>query len=215
MDWLVPMMTIPAENLKALAAYIQAQQPAHVQSISWSRGELCVHTSRDHVVELLTFLRDHADCGFEQLVDLCGVDYPNRPERFVVVYNLLSLTHNHRLRVKLTTNEKTPVPSVVSVYPAANWQEREAWDMYGIIFSNHPDLRRILTDYGFQGHPLRKDFPLTGFVEVRYDDEQKQVVYEGVKLTQNYRSFDFLSPWDGLNHLLPGDEKAYDEKAGK
>ena len=139
------------------------------------------------------------------MIDVCGVDYPDRPQRFEVVYALLSVSLNHRLRVKVSTDEDTPVPSVVGVYPSANWFERETWDLYGVFFADHPDLRRILTDYGFDGHPLRKDFPLTGYVEVRYDDEQKRVVYEPVKLTQDFRTFDFLSPWEGL---LPGDEKA-------
>jgi NADH-quinone oxidoreductase subunit C len=142
------------------------------------------------------------------LIDICGVDYPEREQRFEVVYHLLSPRENQRIRVKCETDEKTPVPSVVAVFPAANWFEREAYDMYGIMFSGHPDLRRILTDYGFQGFPLRKDFPLTGYVEVRYDDAQKRVVYEPVKLTQEFRSFDFMSPWEGTDYVLPGDEKA-------
>ncbi|MBY0430201.1 MAG: NADH-quinone oxidoreductase subunit C, partial [Rhodospirillales bacterium] len=144
---------------------------------------------------------------FKQLMDLCGIDYPQREQRFEVVYHLLSMKHNQRIRVKAPTDEDTPVPSVTGVFSAANWFEREAWDMYGIFFADHPDLRRLLTDYGFEGHPLRKDFPLTGYVEVRYDDEQKRVVYEPVKLTQDFRTFDFLSPWEGPG-LLPGDEKA-------
>ena len=157
----------------------------------------------------MTFLRDDSNCQFKQLIDLCGADYPSREERFEVVYNLLSLKHNLRIRVKVTTDEDTPVPSLAEVFSAAPWFEREAWDLYGIFFSDHPDLRRILTDYGFEGHPLRKDFPLTGYVELRYDDEQKRVVYEPVKLTQDFRSFDFLSPWEGMtNVMLPGDEKA-------
>jgi len=157
-------------------------------------------------------------CRFTQLVDICGADYPSREKRFDVVYHLLSLHRNQRIRVKIQTDETTPVPSAVPVWPAANWFEREAFDMYGIQFSDHPDLRRILTDYGFSGYPLRKDFPLTGFVEVRYDDEQKKVVYEPVKLIQDFRKFDFMSPWEGAKYILPGDEKATkpaDEKAGK
>jgi NADH-quinone oxidoreductase subunit C len=146
-------------------------------------------------------------------MDVCGVDYPSREERFEVVYNLLSLTHNRRIRVKVAASEDTPVPTVVEVFSSANWWERETWDMYGIAFRDHPDLRRILTDYGFQGHPLRKDFPLTGYVEVRYDDEQKRVVYEPVKLPQDWRTFDFLSPWEGIQGELPGDEKAKDQPA--
>ncbi len=168
-------------------------------------GELTLVAGRERIVEVLTALRDRF--GFQQLVDLCGVDFPDREERFEVVYHLLSLTRNARLRVKVTTDEQAPVPSVIDVYPNANWFEREAFDMYGMLFSGHPDLRRLLTDYGFQGHPLRKDFPMTGYVEVRYDDEQKRVVYEPVKLTQEFRQFDFMSPWEGADYVLPGDEK--------
>ncbi len=171
-------------------------------------GELTVAVSRPAIVKVLKTLRDDPDFRFTVLVDLCGVDWPEREQRFDVVYHLLSLSQNQRLRVKVTTDEDTPVPSVTGVFSSAGWYEREAWDLYGIVFSDHPDLRRILTDYGFEGHPLRKDFPLTGFVEVRYDEELKRVVYEKVKLTQDYRSFDFLSPWEGMTPLLPGDEKA-------
>ena len=160
------------------------------------------------IVEVLTLLRDDPGCKFEVLIDICGVDYPERKERFDVVYHLLSPRLNQRVRVKITTDEATPVASVNDVFPAANWYEREAYDLYGIRFTGHPDLRRILTDYGFQGYPLRKDFPLTGYVEVRYDDEKKRVVYEPVKLTQEFREFDFESPWEGPNYVLPGDEKA-------
>ena len=148
------------------------------------------------------------------LVDICGVDYPDREARFEVVYNLLSLRHNQRVRIKLSVDEETPVASVMSIYPSASWFERECWDMYGIFFSGHSDLRRLLTDYGFDGHPFRKDFPLTGYVEVRYDDEQRRVVYEPVKLTQAFRSFDFLSPWEAMTRELPGDEKATTEEQG-
>jgi NADH-quinone oxidoreductase subunit C len=158
-----------------------------------------------------TFLRDEPACLFKILVDVCGVDYIDRPERFEVVTHLLSIRHNRRIRLKVTTDAATPVPSLTRVFPTAEWFEREAWDLYGILFSGHPDLRRILTDYGFEGHPLRKDFPLTGFVQVRYDEEQKRVVNEPVKLTQEFRTFDFLSPWEGQpphGGLLPGDEKA-------
>ncbi|MGH7027049.1 NADH-quinone oxidoreductase subunit C [Brevundimonas sp.] len=172
-------------------------------------GELNLVTTRDQILQVLTTLRDRF--GFQQLIDLCGVDYPDRAERFEVVYHLLSLTRNARVRVKVTTDEVQPVPSAIPVYPAADWFEREAFDMYGMLFSGHPDLRRLLTDYGFQGHPLRKDFPMTGYVEVRYDEEQKRVVYEPVKLAQEYRNFDFLSPWEGAEYpaqVLPGDEKA-------
>ena len=171
-------------------------------------GELTLIAERERIVEVLTTLRDRF--GFQQLVDLCGVDYPDREERFEVVYHLLSMTRNVRIRVKVATDEHKPVPSVIGVYPNADWFEREAFDMYGMLFSDHPDLRRLLTDYGFQGHPLRKDFPMTGYVEVRYDDEQKRVVYEPVKLTQEFRNFDFQSPWEGTDYpapVLPGDEK--------
>ena len=172
------------------------------------RGELTIVVPARQIVRVLTFLRDEPTLLFKELVDLCGVDWPEREQRFDVVYHLLSLHHNLRIRVKVHTDEATPVPSVVSVYPTAGWFEREAWDMYGILFEGHPDLRRILTDYGFDGHPLRKDFPLTGYVELRYDEEQKRVVYEPVKLRQDFRNFDFLSSWEGMGELLPGDEKA-------
>lgn len=172
-------------------------------------GELCLTVRRDSIVKVLRQLRDDRGCQFNQLMDICGVDYPERKERFEIVYNLLSLSLNQRIRVKVTTDEKMPVPSVISVYKTAGWFEREVWDMYGVAFSGHPDLRRILTDYGFEGHPLRKDFPLTGFVEVRYDNDQRRVVYEPVKLPQDFRNFDYLSPWEGMtNIMLPGDEKA-------
>jgi NADH-quinone oxidoreductase subunit C len=171
------------------------------------RGELTVHVQTAAIVRVLTYLRDQSNCQFKMLVDLCGVDYPERDQRFEVVYHLLSLKHNQRVRVKVTTDETTPVPSVTGVFGAANWYEREVWDMYGVYFADHPDLRRLLTDYGFEGHPMRKDFPQTGYVEVRYDEEQKRVVYEPVAMRQDWRSFDFLSPWEGSG-LLPGDEKA-------
>lgn len=171
-------------------------------------GELTLIAERERIVEVLMTLRDRF--GFQQLVDLCGVDFPDREERFEVVYHLLSLTRNVRIRVKVATDEHQPVPSAIAVYPNADWFEREAFDLYGMLFEGHPDLRRLLTDYGFQGHPLRKDFPMTGYVEVRYDDEQKRVVYEPVKLTQEFRNFDFQSPWEGADYpapVLPGDEK--------
>src|SRR5690606_20106053 len=171
-------------------------------------GELTLIAPREKIVEVMTALRDQF--GFQQCMHVCGSDYPDRAERFEVVYHLLSLTRAARVRVKVSTDEVQPVPSVTSVYPSAGWFEREAFDMYGMIFSDHPDMRRILTDYGFQGHPLRKDFPMTGYVEVRYDEEQKRIVYEPVKLTQEFRNFDFLSPWEGADYptVLPGDEKA-------
>ena len=172
-------------------------------------GELTLVAPRERIVEVLKALRDQFQ--FQQCLDVCGADYPDREERFEVVYHLLSLTRNARVRVKVTTDEVQPVPSVIEVYPSAGWFEREAYDMYGMVFEGHPDMRRLLTDYGFEGHPLRKDFPMTGYVEVRYDEEQKRVVYEPVKLTQEFRTFDFLSPWEGAEYpapVLPGDEKA-------
>ena len=196
--------------LEALGAHIQAGLPQAVTDVAVAGGELVVHARRDAIAAVLQFLKDDARCRFTQLMDVCGVDWPERVQRFDVVYHLLSLTLNQRVRVKIETDEATPVPSVTDVHPGANWFEREAWDLYGVFFAGHPDLRRLLTDYGFEGHPLRKDFPLTGYVEVRYDDEQKRVVYEPVKLTQDFRSFDFLSPWEGMTDQmrLPGDEKA-------
>jgi len=172
------------------------------------RHELTLRIKRSEIVKVLRLLRDDVQCQFSCLIDIAGVDYPERENRFDVVYHLLSPRQNTRIRVKLETDEDNTVPSAIGIFPAANWFEREAFDLYGILFSGHPDLRRILTDYGFQGHPLRKDFPLTGFVEVRYDDEQKRVVYEPVKLNQEFRSFDFMSPWEGAHYVLPGDEKA-------
>ena len=172
-------------------------------------GELTLVAPRERIVEVMTALRDQF--GFQQLLDVCGADYPDRAERFEVVYHLLSLTRNARVRVKVSTDEVQPVDTVTGVYPSAGWFEREAFDMYGVVFAGHPDMRRLLTDYGFEGHPLRKDFPMTGYVEVRYDEEQKRVVYEPVKLTQEFRTFDFLSPWEGAEYpapVLPGDEKA-------
>lgn len=194
--------------LKDLKDLVVSQFADKVLETQYRYGELTIAVKRDAILKVLTFLRDDAGCLFKQLVDICGVDYPERAERFDVVYHLLSLKHNLRVRVKVSTDEDTPVPSAVSVYSAANWFERETWDLFGIFFDNHPDPRRILTDYGFEGHPLRKDFPLTGYVEVRYDDEQKRVVYEPVKLVQDFRNFDFESPWEGIQHVLPGDEKA-------
>ncbi len=171
-------------------------------------GEQTLNVAVADITEVLTYLRDDPACQFVVLVDICGVDFPEREKRFEVVYHLLSPRLNKRIRVKTSTDEATPVASVNGIFPAANWYEREAYDMYGIRFSGHPDLRRLLTDYGFQGYPLRKDFPLTGFVEVRYDDDAKRVIYEPVKLNQEFRNFDFESPWEGPNYILPGDEKA-------
>ncbi|HRK94995.1 MAG TPA: NADH-quinone oxidoreductase subunit C [Rhodospirillales bacterium] len=199
--------------LRDLGEYVQAALPDAVLNVALERDELCLVVERERIARVLKFLRDDVNCQFKQLMDVCGVDYPAREERFEVVYNLLSLTQNRRIRVKVSASEDTPVPTVVEVFSCANWWERETWDMFGIAFRNHPDLRRILSDYGFQGHPLRKDFPLTGYVEVRYDDEQKRVVYEPVKLPQDWRTFDFLSPWEGIQGELPGDEKAKDQPA--
>jgi len=196
------------QPVQDIGEYVSGALEGAITSSKVAGGELTVHANRDDIVRVLTFLRDDVLCQFKILLDVCGVDYPERTERFDVVYHLLSLTQNARIRVKVTTDEDTPVPSVTSVFNAANWWEREAWDLYGIFFAEHPDLRRILTDYGFEGHPLRKDFPLTGYVEVRYDDAQKRVVYEPVNLTQEFRNFDFLSPWEGIQQHLPGDEKA-------
>jgi NADH-quinone oxidoreductase subunit C len=203
------------EKLAALAEHLSASLPGVVQVADIHHGELSIRVPRDGLIDTLTFLRDDAHCRFTVLCDICGVDYPERPERFEVVYNLLSMARNLRIRVKVETDEEQPVPSVTGLFNAAGWWEREAWDLYGIYFSDHPDLRRILTDYGFDGHPLRKDFPLTGYVELRYDDDQKRVVYEPVKLKQEFRSFDFLSPWEGMDRVLPGDEKASGTQAEK
>ncbi len=197
------------EALKELGDYIGNALGAAVLKTEIAHGELAVTLTREALFKGIQFLRDDSTTRCELLADIAGVDYPDRAERFEVVYNLLSVKHNHRIRVKVGTDEDTPVASIVSLYPVAGWFEREAWDLYGIFFADNPDLRRILTDYGFEGHPLRKDFPLTGFVELRYDAEQARVVYEPVKLTQDFRSFDFLSPWEGMTDIqLPGDEKA-------
>ena len=196
------------EKLNALAEHLAASLPGVVQGCAIHYGELSIGVPRESIIEVLTFLRDDPQCRFSVLCDICGVDYPDRPLRFEVVYNLLSMSQNLRIRLKIETDEEQAVPSAVGVFSVAGWWEREAWDLFGIYFSDHPDLRRILTDYGFDGHPLRKDFPLTGYVELRYDEDQKRVVYEPVKLKQEFRSFDFLSPWEGMDRILPGDEKA-------
>jgi NADH-quinone oxidoreductase subunit C len=204
------------ETLARLGEAIVANSAGAALSYHVAFGELCVQGAASRVVDLLGLLRDSPEFQFQQLIDVCGVDYPDRPRRFDVVYHLLSMTKNWRVRVNVETDEDTPVPSATAVYPCADWFEREAFDMYGIFFSGHPDLRRILTDYGFHGHPLRKDFPMTGYVEVRYDEALKRVVYEPVKLPQEFRQFDFLSPWEGAaympgqgtRYVLPGDEKA-------
>jgi len=196
------------EVLHKLAAHLGDRLGSKLLGSEVVLGELTVEVARDNVSETMQFLRDDPACRFGCLIDICGVDYPEREERFEVVYHLLSPWLNHRIRVRTRTDAASPVPSIVTVFPAADWFEREAYDLYGILFEGHPDLRRLLTDYGFQGHPLRKDFPLTGFVELRYDNELKRVVYEPVKLMQEYRSFDFLSPWEGMDTAIPGDEKA-------
>jgi NADH-quinone oxidoreductase subunit C len=201
------------QGLRDAADVIRNALPQAVLSTEVIRDELIVTVRRDDIIRVLLVLRDDPRLSFSQLSDLCGVDYPERPERFEVVYNLLSMSRNQRCRVKIAAADGDPVPSVTSIHPCANWLEREVWDLYGVFFSDHPDLRRILTDYGFEGHPLRKDFPLTGYVEVRYDEQQKRVIYEPVKLTQDFRTFDFLSPWEGIK-LLPGDEKAAAPKVG-
>jgi NADH-quinone oxidoreductase subunit C len=196
-----------SDHLHDLAAHIQARQAEAVLSADVAHGELTLTVVAHNVVGLLHFLRVDDTCKFSTLIDITAVDYPERRARFDVVYHLLSMYRNQRVRIKLAVRESEMVPSVTSVHPGANWFEREVFDMFGILFSGHPDLRRILTDYGFRGYPLRKDFPTTGYTEVRYDEAQKRVVYEPVKLVQDYRQFDFMSPWEGAQYVLPGDEK--------
>jgi NADH-quinone oxidoreductase subunit C len=198
------------EELKELGAHIAASIDSDVRDWHVVNGELTVRVRADRIVQVMQFLRDDPQAKFLVLIDLCGVDYPNRAKRFDVVFHLLSMHNNTRIRIKARVGEDDTIPSITRVFPCADWFEREAFDMYGIVFSGHPDMRRILTDYGFEGYPLRKDFPLTGHVEVRYDDEKKRVVYESVKLVQEYRNFDYLSPWEGAQYVLPGDEKAED-----
>lgn len=192
-----------SETLATLGQAIAEALPQAVVSTHVEKGELVLWCERDDVQAVMRHLRDDPACQFKILIDIAGVDYPDRIARFEVVYHLLSVTNNQRIRVKLATDERTPVPSVVGLFPAAGWYEREAWDMYGILFAGNPDLRRILTDYGFDGHPQRKDFPLTGYVEMRYDETQKRVIYEPVKLPQAFRTFDFLSPWEGPGEYKP------------
>ncbi len=201
-------MTLGIEGLREIAARLPQVLGGDFISADIQRGELTVFVKRESILKVVTTLRDDPKLAFTQVIDVTAVDYPQRPERFEVVYLLLSMSLNQRIRVKLTVGEETTVPSITSLFPCADWCEREVWDMYGVFFSDHPDLRRILTDYGFEGHPLRKDFPLTGFVEVRYDDQEKRVLYEPVRLNQEFRKFDFLSPWEGADYPLPGDEKA-------
>tara|TARA_R110002020_G_scaffold57257_2_gene157766 strand:- start:319 stop:927 length:609 start_codon:yes stop_codon:yes gene_type:complete len=196
------------EQLNELGAYIEAKRPDCVLSWEVARGELNVDVTLTNIVGLVDFLKGDATCRFSTLVDITAVDYTGRAKRFDVVYHFLSMYQNHRIRLRVAAREKDMVPSLCDVHPSANWFEREIFDMFGILFSGHPDLRRILTDYGFRGHPLRKDFPTTGYTEVRYDEVQKRVVYEPVKLVQEYRQFDFMSPWEGAEYILPGDDKA-------
>lgn len=197
-----------SDDLSDLAAYLAGKLGDAVLETGISHGELTVLVRTEEIARVLAFLKQDARCRFVSFIDIAGVDYPAREKRFDVVYHLLSPYGNRRIRVRVRTDEETPVPSVTGVFPGADWFEREAYDLYGILFSGHPDLRRLLTDYGFEGHPLRKDFPLTGFVEVRYDDAVKRVIYEPVDLKQEFRDFDFLSPWEGTDYVLPGDEKA-------
>lgn len=194
---------------------IEAALPGVVRDTEWCRGQLTLGCGLEDLVRLLTYLRDDSSAVFKVLIDVSATDWPGRTQRFDVVYNLLSLTQNQRIRVKIQVGEDVPVPSICGIFKAAGWYEREAWDLFGILFTGNPDLRRILTDYGFDGHPMRKDFPLTGHVEVRYDDAQKRVVYEPVQLTQEFRTFDFMSPWEGARYVLPGDEKAPDAESEK
>jgi len=201
------------EALTELGEYISLKLSDQMEGFNVAFGELTVNVKRDTLIETVRLLHDDGQLKFINLTDICGVDYPGRPERFDVVYHLLSPTQNQRVRLKLTTDESLPVPSITEIFPGADWFEREAYDMYGILFSGHPDLRRLLTDYGFDGHPQRRDFPLTGYVEVRYDEEKKRVVYEPVNLAQEYRTFDYLSPWEGTDYVLPGDEKAEGQRS--
>lgn len=202
-------------RLQEISDYISSKLAEAKLNSSINRGELTLIAKRGNLLALVKLLRDDPQLKFTCLIDICGVDHPERENRFDVVYHFLSMTQNLRIRLRVETNESTPVPSLVSLHPGAEWFEREAFDMYGIIFEGHPDLRRLLTDYGFQGHPLRKDFPTTGFVEVRYDETQKRVIYEPVKLAQEMRSFDFQSPWEGTDYHLPGDEKATEGAHGE
>ncbi len=197
-----------SQHLNDVKTFLEAALGEHVNACTIQHDQLTLNVAPASLLKVLTFLRDDGRFGFKQLLDICGVDYLGRAPRFDVVYHLLSVSNNLRIRVKVATDARTPIPSAVDLFPSAGWYERETWDMIGVLFQGNPDLRRILTDYGFDGHPLRKDFPLTGYVEMRYDDEQKRVVYEPVKLQQAFRKFDFLSPWEQAEYVLPGDEKA-------
>jgi NADH-quinone oxidoreductase subunit C len=203
-----------SEALQELGAYLELKQPNAVTAVAVAFGELTVTVQVKRIEAFVEFLQSDPTCRFTSLVDITAVDHPDRVERFEIVYHFLSMYQNHRIRVKLALRETEMVPSIQAIHPSANWFEREVFDMFGILFSGHPDLRRILTDYGFRGHPLRKDFPTTGYTEVRYDEAQKRVVYEPVSLVQEYRQFDFLSPWESAKYVLPGDDKAGDQKAG-
>ena len=202
-----PSIEATADPLAELAETIRDKRPLAVLSAAIAFGELTLQVPAAGLVDLAEFLKTDAACRFTSLVDITAVDYPTRPARYEVIYHFLSMYRNHRIRLRVAVSETDMVPSLIGPYPAANWFEREAFDMFGILFSGHPDLRRILTDYGFRGHPLRKDFPTTGYTEVRYDEAQKRVVYEPVSLVQEYRQFDFMSPWEGAQYILPGDEK--------
>ena len=197
---------VDAVKTALVDSFVDAEEAAH---------EISVTVQRDMLHEAMIALRDSEGLEYQQLMEIAGVDYPDRPERFEVCYHLLSLTRNHRIRVKVTTDEDAPVPTVTDIWPVAGWLEREVFDMYGVIFEGNLDLRRILTDYGFRGHPFRKDFPLTGYVEMRYSEEHKRVIYEPVELAQDFRTFDFMSPWEGADYILPGDEKADEDDADK
>jgi NADH-quinone oxidoreductase subunit C len=197
-----------SEALRELSAFIEMKQPEAVVSSQVAFGELALTVNLANLAALVEFLRDDASCRFSTLVDITAIDHPERERRFDVVYHFLSMYRNHRIRLKVAVRDEEMVPSLVDLHPSANWFEREVFDMFGILFSGHPDLRRILTDYGFRGHPLRKDFPTTGYTEVRYDEALKRVVYEPVNLVQEYRQFDFMSPWEGAEYILPGDQKA-------
>ncbi|MGC1428077.1 MAG: NADH-quinone oxidoreductase subunit C [Albidovulum sp.] len=196
-----------SEALQELSAHIELKRPDTVITSTVAFGELCMTVTLAGLTDFVEFLRSDRSCRFSTLVDITAVDYPERPQRFDVVYHFLSMYQNHRIRVRVPVREDDMVPSIIETFPASNWFEREIYDMFGILFSGHPDLRRILTDYGFRGYPLRKDFPTTGYTEVRYDEVLKRVVYEPVKLVQDYRQFDFMSPWEGAEYILPGDEK--------
>lgn len=201
-----------SEALQELGTHIEMKRPDCVLSWAVERGELNVNVAPANIAGLVEFLKTDSNCRFSSLVDITAVDYPERSKRFDVVYHFLSMYRNHRIRLRLQVREEDMVPSIVEVHPSANWFEREVYDMFGLLFSGHPDLRRILTDYGFRGYPLRKDFPTTGYTEVRYDEVEKRVVYEPVSLVQEYRQFDFMSPWEGAKYVLPGDEKQEEAK---